>query len=31
LPTVDHAGADAGYHSDMVRFPGLRSTPLSTR
>jgi hypothetical protein len=21
LPTVDHAGADAGYVSDMVRFP----------
>ena len=21
LPTVDHAGADAGYRSDMIRFP----------
>jgi CubicO group peptidase (beta-lactamase class C family) len=22
LPTVDHAGADAGYRSDLIRFPG---------
>jgi len=26
LATVDHAGADAGYRSDMIRFPGQHFT-----